>query len=653
MQAAGVAAGATLIPDLAGASVTWPQLGALPRFAKPRHLDVTDIRELTPETQTLFTTLQGIVNRVQPRIYYQLQQGPSDATWLSTMRLPTTRYADPWKLFDRYVDAARGLVVYDPDVSDTVNLATTIAGVRNAVVVDPALAEKLTAAPYRLPILEDLRGRFSAKLEVYRWALDHLWDKVSHNLFTGIAGTNSAAVPGVEWTTLAEETEPIRDESNKDTYTIDLSGQLGGEAVYVRFSDAFTNDGWGPSVQQVTVIADGETIADFQPTTAGEEPFVYDLDGSSIADGGWRFADGGNSFIYRFAPPAATTTLTMQVLMWNQYVVDATDTAPTMQVPFPIFRDYIVATKSLCVWLDPYVEEEAALFTEIASRFAPTVPYLGWFVGGHESHGVTLLARESVPVHAADFYTNGTVHSGTRARIRTTQPAVPTPPLRSKVYVTLTMSEGDNLQYCEHALRSLWDDPKRGAVPINWSINPMLIDAGQTMLSYYQRTQTSNDLLVVGPSGAGYTYPDRWPSVAPFTKLTGSYMQRTGMDIVYALNRENDTNLPLTESTAQSYLDNTAIDGMLYNWISDSEISWPAGLPVVTQVGIGSVDDGHNALGTAVQDWDGNSPLFVGIGVLAWNMGPAQVTELVNGLDDRFVVVRADVFFDLLRASRG
>ena len=41
----------------------------LPRFPRPRHLDVAEITALPGDEQLLLTTLQGIVNRTQPRIY--------------------------------------------------------------------------------------------------------------------------------------------------------------------------------------------------------------------------------------------------------------------------------------------------------------------------------------------------------------------------------------------------------------------------------------------------------------------------------------------------------------------------------------------------------------------------------------------------------
>jgi hypothetical protein len=217
------------------------------------------------------------------------------------------------------------------------------------------------------------------------------------------------------------------------------------------------------------------------------------------------------------------------------------------------------------------------------------------------------------------------------------------------------MSEGDNMQYDEHRMRSIWDDPNRGKAPTNWSINPLLLDAAPAMLNYYQTTQTANDFLVAGPSGAGYTYPGDWPSadLPSFTERTGSYMQQSGMDVIYTLNRVNGTNIDFTDAVAQQYIDDVRLLGILGNWISQSRLSTPAGLPVMTQVGISTVAQGQAALANATQTWNGSSPLFVALGVLAWNMAPTDVSNFVSSLGSQYEVVRADVFFELLRKSLG
>jgi GxGYxYP putative glycoside hydrolase C-terminal domain/GxGYxY sequence motif in domain of unknown function N-terminal len=643
----------TAVAKTKPSTVLWPPSHSLPIFGRAKQLDVIDLRKADGDLQTLLVTLQGVVNRSRPRLYFYLQGDETDPLWLETLGTPHTATDDAWSLVAKYIGEAAGLVVYDPDVPDSVNVATIIAGIHGGVVASPDLATTLAAAPYNVSTIDDLRGRFAGRVAAYQWALDNLWSQTSHKLITAVPGTSTQAVPGVTWTELAKVTSPVTDSSNKDTYTLDLSGQLGTGEVYLRFADAYTNDGWGPAVQQLTVKADGVTIADFQPGSDAETPYVYDLDSSQASDSGWRFADGSSSFTYLFKPPAGTTSLTADALMWNEYDVSATDKAPTKQVASPYLRDYIIATNAFICWLDPLVEDEAALFTEILSRLPGNTPYLGWFTGGHESDGVTLCAAHGVYVLAADFWTNGSVLGGARAPIKKSQPRAHAPRLENKVYVTLTMSEGDNLQYCEHRLRDLWDDPARGSVPINWSISPLLADAAPALMHYFQASQTPNDLLLAGPSGAGYTYPDRWPAadLEKFTTNTGQYLRRTGMDVIYTLNRNGDANEDLAEPTVRSYLRHARLQGILGNWVDTSYVKVTDGLPIVTQIGISSVDQGVSTLATATADWDGNSPLFVGIGVLAWNMTPADVKALVTQIADKYSVVRGDVFLRLVRSS--
>lgn len=655
LEAAGVAAALSPFAAADGQSpetgvyggLSWPAGRALPSFPAPRHLDAAAIESLSGDRQVLLTTLQGIINRREPRIYLLIAGDNTDQVWLDTSKVPYTKVSDPLSLVTKYREEIQGAIVYDPGVPDTINVATSLAGLQNAVIATADLA-----AQYKLPIVEDLRGRFNNKFDAYNWLVNTYWPSLNHRLLTGISPASPSFIPSVSWATLFQVTAPVTDASNKAVYTADLSSLLGTGSVYVRFQDAYPNDGWGPSVGQVTVLADGASIASFQPGTPAESSFLYEPDNSSLASA-WRFADGGSYFIYRFNPPAGTKALTLQVQMWNEYLVTATNVVPLQYNPFANFRDYIVATNALVFWLDPLVEQEAALFTEILQKVAPDTPYLGWFVGGHESSGVTLCAQHGVPVGATDFFNNGTVWGGVRAPVRAWQPLPPRTSLQNKVYVTLTMSEGDNLQYDEHRMRSLWDDPNRGKTPLNWSISPLLLDAAPAMLSYFQTMQTRNDFLVAGPSGAGYTYPGQWPAAAlpSFTRRTGEYMRRTGMDVLYALNRLNDTNIPLADAVARQYERDVFLLGILYNWISQSQVSTPAGLPVITQVGISSVAQGQSALADATQNWGGDSPLFVALGVLAWNMTPTDVNTLVSSLESQYELVRADVFFTLMRKS--
>ncbi len=654
-----VIAGASAVPATAfsqtisstSTPLYWPSDRALPIFPEAHYLYAADLSALDGDQQALLVSLQGVVNRTEPRLYFYWGTDPTNLEWLKSTGLPYSMVTNPLALLQRYRGEITGAIVYDPNVPDTINLATTLAGIHKAVIATSALASQ-----YNLPVVEDLRGRFSSNLDVYRYALSSVYPQATKRLITAISPSNTQSTPNVQWTTLLEVTQPVTDASNKATYMADLSSFLAsGPSVYVRYQDAYSNTGWGPSVSQVTVTADGNVIASFQPGTAAEQPFLFDADGSQLASG-WRFADGTNYFIYKFTPPAGTKTLTLSTYMWNQYLVTATSTQPSYQVANALFRDYIVATSAAVVWLDPNVTEEASLLAQILSSMQPNLPYLGWFPHGDEMTGVTLCAQNSTAVVAADFFYNASVFSGVRAPVKCDQPAAPVPTLSKKIYVSLTMVEGDNIQYDQHRLRQIWDDAERGQVPLGWSISVLLLDIAPSMLAYFQRTQTANDLLVAGPSGAGYTYPVMWPATTlpSYMKRSGYYMERTGMLSLFAYNRDNSTDVALSPQLVDLYKSNVPnLQGIVYNYESSSAASMIDGVPVATLLGVNDLQSGISSLNNIAQSWDGTAPLFVAVGLESWNITPTDAKTLVNSLGSEFEVIRPDVFFELFRASQA
>ena len=223
-------------------------------------------------------------------------------------------------------------------------------------------------------------------------------------------------------------------------------------------------------------------------------------------------------------------------------------------------------------WLRPNVTRERELFEKILADVAPGTPYLGWFADdiAGEFSGVELASSHGVYVLAADWFNNMTVFSGTRYKGAPDRPETTVRPLENKIYVTFIFGEGDNLQYNQHHMRVLWDDPNRGKVPINWTSSPLLIDAAPAILNYYHATATENDLLIAGPSGVGYFYGNVWPSdsFAEFLAAGAPYLERSGMPLVYALNRINEQNVRLTPQVARAYEEQYGLPGLFLSWES-------------------------------------------------------------------------------------
>jgi hypothetical protein len=143
----------------------------------------------------LFASLKGIVNRTQPRIFSYEGDAFAEGqyTWLQSLGLNWTEPADKWTLITKYRSELSGLIVYDPLQIHTVNLATVLAKDRGALIASPSLAARLTAAPYNLPIVLDLRGQFTTKLQVYQALYNTYWSGLDHRLLIGLDPNNHKA----------------------------------------------------------------------------------------------------------------------------------------------------------------------------------------------------------------------------------------------------------------------------------------------------------------------------------------------------------------------------------------------------------------------------------------------------------------------------
>jgi hypothetical protein len=145
-------------------------------------------RSQAEDELVLFASLKGVVNAKQPRIFsYEgdaFAEGPH--TWLQSLGLGFREVADNWQLVAKYKSELGGLIVYDNAQPDTINLATTLAGGKHALIVAPSLVAKLTAAPYNLAVLDDFRGKFASKLAVYQTLYDTYWPTLSHRVVFGL-----------------------------------------------------------------------------------------------------------------------------------------------------------------------------------------------------------------------------------------------------------------------------------------------------------------------------------------------------------------------------------------------------------------------------------------------------------------------------------
>src|SRR5207302_3722491 len=119
-----------------------------------------------------------------------------DAFWLKELFASIPQHTSPASnedvlevLLATYRSSIQGLITYDPGFMDSVNIATTLAGQRDGIVVSPAQAERLQAS-FELLILADLRThKWRSRLQAYRWAQQHLLSSASSRLVAGMHPT--------------------------------------------------------------------------------------------------------------------------------------------------------------------------------------------------------------------------------------------------------------------------------------------------------------------------------------------------------------------------------------------------------------------------------------------------------------------------------
>ncbi len=345
-------------------------------------------------------------------------------------------------------------------------------------------------------------------------------------------------------------------------------------------------------------------------------------------------------------------------------------------------RPFLVATRAFIYWLHPlnFLPDlrvgwlsERRLMQQILQSYAPnTTGHLGWFI--QEGSGVSIASRAAIAVFASDFSSNLEVWGS----MHTMQPMLPTPqlslsePKADKIYVSFTMSEGDNLQYTQERFLTLWQDQKRGDIPIGWPIPAVLLEVAPALLDYYVRTATPADEFLAGPSGVGYMYPADWPTgkLPAYLEHTGRLMKNMNLTVLEVLesNFWQDIGLALRaifkgsgmalidKKLQRLYAEKLKVAGVrgIVSGGGRKNASWSmvSGVPVYQNLGMaGSIDEAVAMVKEGVDDYKGR-PVFLNLYVLAWKMTPTDLSKVVEKLGAGYEIVTPGTLLGML-SMRG
>lgn len=332
----------------------------------------------------------------------------------------------------------------------------------------------------------------------------------------------------------------------------------------------------------------------------------------------------------------------------------------SLRPTIPYVHDIAAAAGSAVVWLDPRNTSEKSLLDKMLRDMTPGRDIvLGWYP--EERSGVGEATRYGLSTVPADFFENTTVYSAVSGPVNI--PAVPKrPKLENKVYATVYISDGDNIQYCQHAMAKIFEQSGRGKMPMNWTVSPALVDISPRMLNYYYKKATKNDCFVSGPSGLGYAMPydahnKKWNTstykdFVPYARLSQRYLEQAGLRVVTIW---DDVNTYQRKAYADEcgYLYGLTIQdwerqtGRLQTTVQNGRLPFIPNYPCYAN-GVDVITDFFNR---DIKNFKGTAPMFVSGQVTVWDAGPDKLVALTDKLDalspGNVEIVRADHFFNL------
>lgn len=192
-----------LVPGSVGAQPTATSQpadanGLWTRFSTPKTVLVASTTGLSSADLLTVTTLQGLYNGAQKSSRLYLSANAQDDAWLTQLPADVqVQQVDPapdqtlvQTLLARFRDAYRGAVVTNPTNPDTVNLATTLGGLDQLVVIDPdqqAMAEALGIPVSYSFDTADFDGNDPVK--TYQWGVDNLLPRTSTTMLAALRGS--------------------------------------------------------------------------------------------------------------------------------------------------------------------------------------------------------------------------------------------------------------------------------------------------------------------------------------------------------------------------------------------------------------------------------------------------------------------------------
>jgi hypothetical protein len=332
-------------------------------------------------------------------------------------------------------------------------------------------------------------------------------------------------------------------------------------------------------------------------------------------------------------------------------------------------RDWVVARRGFAFDVDP--ESDGLLAQRILDAFPPFTPvygypffedgvydYSGHAVAPGEEWGVGEISRSGKYLIPSADSTNLTVHSSfaTKPQSPPWDDHAKAPDL-TKTYVAFLISDGDSMGHNEQFLRTHhWDNPDRfapDAVPVGISISPWLSVDAPRIYDFYVHGLRPNEVLVSGPSGAGYVYPQLHSDLPGYLAMTKTRLDSAGLRAVWVL--DNAYVASASPVITKEYADTLRPSAIFTDYggyvvSNPPSISFSDGVPVVHALWGDSVSTAVARIQASAATSPGR-PAFVLVALPTGKMSFGEAKQVIDALGPTYVAVRPDRFVGLIKGA--
>jgi len=413
------------------------------------------------------STLQGIVNREKPRLYLRFVDSPHTGTnvddyWLEKERQPGhwLEHADIQEidsfqqLVEYFKSDVHGLVVYDPKVPATSNVASAVAGADDLIAVrfDPS-----EASAYRL-LTEELH------LPVKVWLI-HRDGSSCFNRQGVIPGTTRFTTGSAKCDAYLWMKEKYLD-----------TGKLNPEfAAY--YIDYF----WASQPARLAANHHNLSNHDF---FVSKKAWFFDLD---------PWADEPATDEPTQIP--GTDRRTLKELLLSAYRGNA--------------GKKMIHLGGFPPWAHKYTKSAGFRHGDVPTEweYCSLISAYNGFKDA-DAIGYGAMANASFWQHfplKKEYPQKWVTRQELKSKGYLTHDGKVD--FKGREFLIFYVGDYDAASWLYQRIPDLWDDPNRGKIPLMWSISPIIGVRAPMALDYVRRTATANDYFVAADNGAGYLNP--------------------------------------------------------------------------------------------------------------------------------------------------